>query len=70
MVECFGRCNKWNVPKLKATEIVDSTTNKVYYSTLHKWIERFFHYLSNMVEQIIYRKKNDQKPKFEGVLLG
>ena len=23
----------------------------------------------NMVEQIIYRKKNGQKPKFEGVLL-
>ena len=56
------------MPKLKATEIVDSTTNKVYYSTLHKWIERFFHYLSNIVEQIIYRKKNDQKPKFGGIL--
>ena len=52
MVECFGRCNKWNVPKLKATEIVDSTTNKVYYSTLHKWIERFFNILLLGVDKL------------------
>ena len=27
VVECFGRCNNWRLPKLRATEIVDSNTN-------------------------------------------